>query len=373
MALEYSIGNLVHATAQRNDDWAKLARYKLGNDPLAEKFIEYQQLSYGGKPMNRARLDQLTKELQPRLKELNQLASHIPYMSASDFEAAQRYTPTPAKPMPNSSAVSANPGLPATGGIKPGANDQPAAFNGLRSIDAGIQYDDKGRPMRNNYTAMTDNQGNLLSQFRMADKIGADVALDKTAMNTMQNRALSTGPSAWATMAEQKQRMEQQNALSQNNRMAAANTNRSYGLLAAKGGLSAGQRERLAMQGQRTGFQGAQGINNQGLLARQNIGLQDQQMKDQLLTQLPGMQLNAANFDQSQRAYRNNAVNADIANAMKDIQGYNAYQSGSYGDAMKEWAAAESSKAQAAAAKATATDGGGGLLGTIGRAIGIRL
>lgn len=221
------------------------------------------------------------------------------------------------------------------------------SFNGLRTINAAVQYDSEGRPIRNPYLAMVDGQGNLMSQFRMADKIGADIQLDKTALNAIQNRALSTGPSAWASLAEQKQRAEQQNMLNQNMRSVAANQNRAYSSLAARGGVSAGQRERLAMQGQRTGFQGAQSINNQGALQRMGIGLQDQQQKDAFLQQLPGMQQNAAAFDQSQRAYRNTAISADVGNAMKDIHGFNLYQSGATDAALKEWAANKQADAMA--------------------------
>jgi len=228
-------------------------------------------------------------------------------------------------------------------------NNPLPAFDGLRSIDATINYKD-GRPERNPYVSMTDRDGKLLSQFSMAGKIGNDVQLDRTAMNALQSRATSQGPSAWAQMATQNQRNEQQNAMNAANRNSMAQQNRQYGMLAGRGGLSAGQRERMAMQGARGAFGATQNIANQGMQQRLGIGMQDDQQKLGLLQQLPGMQMNAANFDQSQRAYRNNATNADLANAMKDIQGFNAYNAGAYSDAMKEWGALESSKAQAKAA-----------------------
>jgi hypothetical protein len=126
-----------------------------------------------------------------------------------------------------------------------------------------------------------------------------------------------------------------------------SNQNKAYNQLAQRGGLSAGQRERLAMQGQRQNLQSTQQIKNQGLQNRFQIGMQDEQTKNQFLSQLPGLDLQKANFDQSQRAYQNQASQYDIGNALKDVGGLNAYNAGAYSDAMKEWGATKSAEAQA--------------------------
>lgn len=230
-----------------------------------------------------------------------------------------------------------------------------AAFAGLRQIDAGIQYDDKGRPIRNAYTSINDANGNLLSQFSMASKIGDDVNLNTQALNEMRSRALSQGPSAWANLALQQQGMQEQQALSQNNRMNQSNLNQGMRSLAGRGGMSQGQRERMAMQGMRQANLGGQGVLNQGMQNRMNINLQDQQSKDQMLQQLPGQEMNAANFAQSQRAYRNQAQAQDLSNSLRDIGGFNAYNADAYAKAMQEWGAAKTADAQAQASR-----GGGG-------------
>jgi hypothetical protein len=222
-----------------------------------------------------------------------------------------------------------------------------AYTGGLRNVDGAVQYDNQGRPIRNDYLSTTGEDGKMLGQYSISDKIGADVQLDQAGLNAMKARALGTGPSAWAGLAEQKQRLEESGAMNQANRKALSTQNQQYAQLAGRGGLSAGQRERLAMQTARNQFSGGQNVMNQGQTARLNIGLQDQQQKDQFLSQLPGQELNAANFNQGQRAYRDNALNIDIGRALQDAQGQNAYRSGTYDSAMKEWGAEKQSQAMA--------------------------
>ena len=221
------------------------------------------------------------------------------------------------------------------------------AFQGLRDINAQIQYDKDGKPIRNPYTSMTDANGLLLDQYRMANKIGADVSLDGRAINEIRNRALNNGPSAWANFARQKQQLDETNQIENQDKMSQGLLNQSFSNLAAKGGLTDGQRERLSSQNMRNNLLSKQNILNQGMQSRLGIDMQDQQTKDQFLSQLPNAELGQANFQQQQRAYRNNFLNQDIGNAMKDVAGYNAYNADAYAKAMSEWGAAKTADAQA--------------------------
>lgn len=266
---------------------------------------------------------------------LGQYGQNLATRAATDPNAAEEYKRMYGTPAPGAASKSPLPAKAPT----------PAYINGPRSIDAQVQYDAQGRPVRNAYIGMTDQQGNLLSQYSMAGKIGPDVQLNNQALNAMRTRALSTGPSAWAQMATQNQQLEQQNAMNAANRNALAQQNRQYGMMAARGGLSPAARERMAMQSVRGAFGATQNIANQGMQQRFNIGMEDEKQKLGLLQQLPGMDMNAATFDQSQRAYRNTAMNADIANAMKDVQGFNAYNADAYTEAMKAWAADKTANA----------------------------
>lgn len=234
-------------------------------------------------------------------------------------------------------------------------------FAGLRSLNAQIKYDAQGRPIRNDYLSMTDANGNLLDQFQMSKKIGADVNLNTQGLDEIRNRALSTGPSAWAQLAMEKQQQEEAQGINKANRGAQSAQNSAFSMLAGRGGLSAGQKERLAMQGQRQAFSGGQNARNTGLMNRLDIQMQDQKTKDQFLSQLPSQDMAKANFDQSQRAYRDSYINQDNSLGMKDIAGYNAYNANAFDSAMKEWGTSKTADAQAQAARSSS--GGGGLFG----------
>jgi len=144
----------------------------------------------------------------------------------------------------------------------------------------------------------------------------------------MRARATATGPSTWANMAEQNQRMQESQAMDQNLQSSQANTNRGFNQLAGRGGLSSGQRERLAMTGQRQAMTGQQGLANQGMRDRFSIGMQDEQTKNQMLGQSAQADLSTANFNQGQRAFGAQANQIDIGNSLNDVRGLNAYNSG---------------------------------------------
>jgi hypothetical protein len=332
------------------------AMLKAANDPALKAFIEN-----GGKAtatMTQAQYNELMQKVSAINGEIQQVAKGggstgntsnvmkaIETMKAQQAqEAARAAQPSPTVTKLPMSDIKLNNGM----------------NGGLREVSAATKYDSEGRPIRNNYLASTDMNGNLLNQFSLTGKLGDDVNLNTQGMDAIRGRALSTEQSPWAKMATDKLAIEEQNAADKANRQGAAAQNQAYNELASRGGLSGGQRERLAMQGQRGLFQANQDIKNQGLLNRLNVNLQDQQSKDQMLMQLPGMDMNKANFDQSQRAYRNTAQDLDIQRGMKDVTGLNAFNAGAYTDEMQAWGAAKSADAQAKAARSS---GGGGLLG----------
>lgn len=222
-----------------------------------------------------------------------------------------------------------------------------APMQGTREVKAQLKYDAAGRPIRNNYTSITDAQGRLGANFSLADKMGPDIQANTQSADTMRQMANATGPSTWATLAEQSQRLQEQQALSGVNRDALANQNRAYNSLAQRGGLSQGQRERLAMQTQRSSLGSQQQIMGQGMQSRLNIGMQDQQQKNQMLGASAQADLANANFQQGQRAFNAQGQQFDINNALRDVGGLNAYNSDAYGKAMQEWGAQKQSEAQA--------------------------
>lgn len=228
--------------------------------------------------------------------------------------------------------------------------DGSTAPNGTRNINVETKYDAQGRPMRNAYNSILNSDGSINNAFSLSKQMGPSIQLNTQGIDEIRNRALSSGPSAWANLANQKQQADQMNQMQMAQRGAAQGQNQAYNSLRSRGGLSAGQRERLALQGSRNLTNQSQGILNQGAQARLGISLQDQQSKDQMLSQLPGLDLQNANFQQGQRAYGDQAKQFDLANSLRDVGGLNAYNSDAYGKAMQEWAAGKTADAQARAA-----------------------
>jgi hypothetical protein len=269
-----------------------------------------------------------------------------------ELAEANRLQPQPQAQQPQPSAITKLPFSP----------QKSSPFTGVRSIDASIQYDKEGRPIRNPYLSMLDAEGKLLNQYSLADKIGADIQLDNTGYDMIKQRATSTSPSAWAMLQKQRNEMELQNQLGQSAVGSQAATNGAWNQMAARGGLSAGQRMRLASQGGNNAFKAQQQLRNQSMMGNLNVDLQDQQSKDQMLQQLPGLSMQNANFLQGQRDYRNQAFNKDLNNSMNDLRGYNAYNSDAYNQAMSAWGADKTASAQERASRSGSS---GGLLSNI--------
>lgn len=278
----------------------------------------------------------------------NELSQKYDRYYAGDVEAARIAALRGGQPQAGPGAMPNQLPAQGAGGGQMSAQVEPRA--GLREVQTQLKYDAAGRPIRNNYTSITDAQGNLASNLSLAGRIGPNVQANTAAIDALRSRATAQGPSAWAQMAEQNQRLQESQALGNQNRMNMANQNRAFNSLAQRGGLSAGQRERLAAQGMNQGLRGQQQIMGQGMQQRLGINMQDEQMKNQLLGQSASADMNLANFNQGQRAFNANAQQFDIGNSLRDIGGLNAYNAGAFSEAMKEWGATKTADAQARAA-----------------------
>lgn len=223
----------------------------------------------------------------------------------------------------------------------------------LSMRNAAIKYDEQGRPIRNDYLSITDEMGNLRDQFSQAKAMGPGINLNTQGLEEYRKMAMQEGPSAWAQMATESQKLDEQNALQNAMRNSQQAQNQAFNNLAGRGGLSQGQRERLQLQALRSGMQNQQNILNQGMQQRFGINTQDQSNRAQMLANLQGMDINAANFAQGQRQYMDQAKQADIGNALRDVGGFNAYQSGAFDKAMQEWGTSKTADAQAKAARSS--------------------
>lgn len=206
-----------------------------------------------------------------------------------------------------------------------------------------------GTPIRPDYQTLLDpTTGLLKDQYQMHVD-----SLDPSkweGYSAYKNQALGTGPSPWATMMLEKQGLEEQGqkgaaAAQAQSGMAAARS-----ALGMRGGLSAGARERIALQGSRNLLSGRQQVSGAGALNRLGIGAQDQQNKTSMLGNLMNSEADIGKFNTNLQGKNSefNIMRSLEEKRAKDSQDLQVYQ-----EQMKKWAADRQ-------ATATENSGGGG-------------
>lgn len=212
--------------------------------------------------------------------------------------------------------------------------------------------------MKSQYQVQAGKIDPLKSNLSELDQRMSGIQLNKQGLEAIRGRALQQGPSAWAQMAEGKQRQEELQGRSQGAAQGAQAQANARSQLSMRGGLSGGARQRLAMQGARDQASQGQQIGAQGQRARADIGLQDEQTKNQMLTQLPGMELQAlqpemqkanawqqmagqeSGQDLARQQFNQNANMStqqfNVGNALKEQQGQNAANMQLYQEQMKD-------------------------------------
>lgn len=117
------------------------------------------------------------------------------------------------------------------------------------------------------------------------------LAADSRALNSMRERALGTGDSAWLKMGLDKQKLEEMSARDQAARQAMSGSALARSQLAMRGGLGGGASARIAMQAGRDMNAARQGIGRAGQLDRLSMRIADDQTKTGLLGQTAGLDL----------------------------------------------------------------------------------
>lgn len=244
-----------------------------------------------------------------------------------------------------------------TGGLSEGANF--LTGGGLYGSNKKAQQFSNGpRPELGNFNTLRDQSG-LLGNPNLRLQAGQDLHADKRGLEAFRERALGTGPSAWAQMAQQKQGLEESNLRNRAAAQSASGQAQARSQLASRGGFSGGAAERLAGQGSRDLMLQRQQVGNQGAQARANIGLEDEKTKNQFLSQLPGQEIAAL-----QPEFQNRQMNVDtskynIDSALKDKYQEDQWKKDKYSEDMKAWAATEQANAMMRA-------GGGKQQGALG-------
>lgn len=180
-----------------------------------------------------------------------------------------------------------------------GGEDKPAPFY----MDPGAKPND---PSMRNYI---NGNGELDYRMKLAPELQTFDKGNTGALDAINSRALSSGPSPWMNMQLQKQGQEEHNAMNGAVQQAQSGTAGNLSNLAMRGGLSSGAMERASRFGAQDLNAARQGVQNQGAMARTNIGIADDAQKTALLGQAAGL-----NVDYRNAANASNAANTGIRN-----------------------------------------------------------
>ena len=219
-----------------------------------------------------------------------------------------------------------------------GPRKQQEAKEKLAEMNSNIQT-----PAASPWDSMLGSDGNLKKQYQMANpkdlkatdltvgklksggKLGANevgmksimtdaknryngVKVNDQGLKEIRSRATGQGPSAWANLATDRQKLDERTAIEDQAQSSAGNMANAMSQVAMRGGLSGGAALRAAKDGANSSNLEAQKLRRQGMGDRLGIGLADETMKTDLLKSLPQAELARAGFDM------------DKANALTGIQ-----------------------------------------------------
>lgn len=238
-------------------------------------------------------------------------------------------------------------------------------YVGARDSDSGL--------LRGEYTLRAQPNVKFKSNLSDLNSRLAGINLNTQGLEAIRNRALGTGPSAWAQLMLEKQGIEQGTRLDELMKQSNAAQAAARSALASHGGLSSGARERLATKGMRDELMGRQAAGRAGQTERLGILTQDEQDRLNLLKGLPSMEVQAlepqfqktniwatlANSEAGRqqdlslanRAYSTDVEKNNIDRLFADTQGYNKFQQDKWAKQMEAWGADMQAKAQEQAGK----------------------
>jgi hypothetical protein len=202
-----------------------------------------------------------------------------------------------------------------------------------------------GAPLKAEWVSSLDPSGKLKSEYMLSAQPDVQVNLDS--YNEVKKRALGEGPSTWAQLAAQKQALEQQNAMDSARTQSLGAQNQALSGLAMRGGVSGGARNRMAAMGLKSQLMAQQGVGNQGMQARYNIGLQDESNRTDMLKNLATLDQEKAKLDISNRQYKTNVDQYNLGNLANEIGSKRNYDTNLYNQRMQAYGANKTADAQA--------------------------
>ena len=182
-----------------------------------------------------------------------------------------------------------------------------------------------------------------MNEFEIRDAFGRD-NLNRAPLNQYTRESLRTGPSRNALLAMEGNREATALGATNARKLAAGTTAEARSQLAMKGGLSGGAAERLAKTGRDNAANMTQQANAAGNLGRINIGMEDEKNRIDMLGKAPGMNLAAAQYDQTNLNNKYNLLSGENTKL-------NAFNLGRYDTQMKTWASGKQAEATQNAGK----------------------
>lgn len=193
-------------------------------------------------------------------------------------------------------------------------------------------------PTRPEFNSLIDPKTGLMkSQY--INEYGSDINPNTQGLEEIRKRALAQGPSQWAQLATKQQGLEEQGLKNATQAQGASAEAQARSAMASKFGLSPAAQGRLATQNMRAQMGNLQNVGFQGAQARGNIGLQDEQMKNQFLNQLPGQENALAGVQMQNRQNKLGQENFNTGNAITQVGLKNAADLNTYNQQMQVYGA----------------------------------
>lgn len=181
----------------------------------------------------------------------------------------------------------------------------------------------------------------------------AGTNLDTQVLDMLQQEAMRTGPSAWYTLAAEKQGLEEQGLKDAAARQALSGSAQARAALAMRGGLTGGAAERLAKSGQSDLMRSRQEVGRQGVLNRAQLGISDEEKRMQTAAMIPGMQAQKFQtemqkldaWNQGEKA-KQQAAQMNIQNALAAVSAQNQAELEKWQSKGEMWGAERKAQAQ---------------------------
>lgn len=168
----------------------------------------------------------------------------------------------------------------------------------------------------------------IASAQKEVDKQLAGNKVDQRGIDAIRERALATGPSAWATLQGKKQQQDEKAALDNVRAQTAGAVAGAQNQMAMRGGLSSGASNRIAANSVKDRIAASQGVRRQGQQDRMNLAIADEANKTDLLKTMPTTDLANAAFglDKTRLSTdvrlteQGNKLQADTGNAERNLE-----------------------------------------------------